>query len=421
MPEQGPTRFEELIAAHAEPSHGSPVAGYFADPYRFFAWARAEAPVLHVPEVDWWTIAHFRDIRSIFRDPETFSSTNVRQPVAPLCPRAREIYESAGVRLEPTLADEEPADHRRHRRMFGKGFATHRIERLEPRIRAIVSQEIDRFADDGRADLLAQLLQPAAARMTLHLLGGDDDAFDLADWPGGMRRVEIWGALTEAAQVSLVEMIVRLWSFSGRLVEAAIEKPGDNYLGDAIRMRRDDPSLFSVNYLHNIAFLLQTAGADNQSQSLANGIRTMLADGMSWQRLCADTALIPNAVEEILRLCTPLLAFPRLATEDAEIGGRKIPAGARILLLLASGNRDETVFPDGETLHIDRRNARDHLSFGHGAHFCLGAPLARLEMRIILEELTRRLPHIRLVGNGPPDIFRTFTFRGLKHLTVEWD
>jgi len=421
MPEQGATRFEELIADHAEPSHGSPVAGYFADPYRFFAWARAEAPVLHVPEVDWWAIARFRDIRSIFRDPETFSSANVRQPVAPLCQEAWEIYESSGVRLEPTLADEEPADHRRHRRIFGKGLAAHRIERLEPRIRAIVSREIGRFADDGRADLLAQLLQPAASRMTLHLLGGDDVAFNLSDWPGGMRRVEIWGALTEAAQVSLVEMIVRLWSFSGGLVEAAIEEPGDNYLGDAVRMRRADSSLFTVNYLHNIAFLLQTAGADNQSQSLAHGIRTMLADGTSWQRLCADAGLIPNAVEEILRLCTPLLAFPRLATRDTEIGGRTIPAGARILLLLASGNRDETVFPDGEILDIDRENARDHLSFGHGAHFCLGAPLARLEMSIILEELTRRLPHIRLAGSGPPDIFRTFTFRGLKHLTVEWD
>ena len=420
MPERGATRFEELIAAHAGPSHGSPLAGYFADPYRFFEWARAEAPVLHVPEVDWWAFARFHDIRSIFRDPETFSSANVRQPVAPLCQEAREIYEAAGVRLEPTLADEEPGDHRRHRRIFGKGLAAHRIERLEPKIRAIISREIDRFADDGRADLLAQFLQPAASRMTFHLLGGDDDAFNLADWPGGMRRVEILGDLTQAAQVSLVEMIVRLWSFSGRLVEAAIENPGDNYLGDAVRMRRADPSLFTVNYLHNIAFLLQTAGADNQSQSLAHGIHAMLSERTPWRRLCADPGLIPNAVEEILRLGTPLLAFPRLATRDAEIGGAKIPAGARMLLLLASGNRDETVFPDGGTLDIDRHNARDHLSFGPGAHFSLGAPLARLEMRIILEELTRRLPRLRLAGNGPPDVFRTFTFRGLKHLTVEW-
>ena len=412
------TRFEEMVAAHARAK--SPLADYFGDPYRFFAWARAEAPVLHVPEVDWWAVARFGDICSVFGDPETFSSANVRQPVTPLCPRAREIHDSAGVRLEPTLADEEPGSHRRNRRIFGKGLSARRVERLEPRIRAIVSREIDRFADDGRVDLLARFLQPVAARMTFHLLGGDDGDFDLADWPGGMRRVEVRGPYTEAAQVSLAAMVARLWSFSGKLANAAIEDPGDNYLGDAVRARREDSSLFSDSYLHNLVFLLQTAGADNQSQALAGGVRAMLDERAPWERLCADPSLIPNAVEEILRLCTPLLAFPRLATRDTEVGGRQIPAGARLLLLLASGNRDETVFPHGDKLDIDRDNARHHLSFGYGAHFCLGAPLARLEMRIILEELTRRLPDLRLADGEGPDIFRTFTFRGLTCLPVEW-
>ena len=414
------SRFEEMIAAHAGSLRG-PLAHYFAAPYRFFAWARAEAPVLHVPEVDWWAVARFHDIRSVFRDPHTFSSAIVRQPITSLCPRAREMYAAAGVQLEPTLADEEPATHRRHRRFFGEGLSARRVARLEPRIRAFVTDQIDRFVADGRADLLAELLQPAASRMTFHLLGGEDDAFDLADWPGGMRRVETWeGAPSEAAQVSLMQVIVRLWSVSARLAQRAIERPGDNYLGDAVRARRADPSRFTDNYLHNIAFLLQTAGADNQSHALAHGIRALLEDRAAWQRLCAEPGLIPNAVEEILRFGTPLLAFPRLAVRDTEVGGRRIPAGARVLLLLASGNRDETVFREGERLDIERENARDHLSFGHGPHFCLGAPLARLEMRIVLEELTRRLPHLRLADGGRPDIFRTFTFRGLKHLTVEW-
>ena len=421
MPEQGATRFDELIAAHATASRDSPLAGYFADPYRFFAQARAEAPVLHVPETDWWAVARYRDIRAVFRDRETFSSANVRQPLVPLCPKAQEVYRTAGVRLEPTLADEEPESHRRNRRIFGRGLSARRIEQYEPKIREIVSRQIDGLEADGRADMIARFLQPAAARMTFHLLGGRDDEFDLADWPGGMRRVEIRGEATEAAQVSLVEMVVRLWSFGGALAEAAIEDPGDDYLGDAVRRRRADPSLFTDNYLRNVVFLLQTAGADNQSQTLAHGIRAMLADGATWRRLCADPGLIPNAVEEMLRLGTPLLAFPRLATRNAEIGGRRIPAGATILLLLASGNRDEAVFANGETMDIDRENARDHLSFGYGAHFCLGAPLARLEMKIALEELTRRLPRMRLADDGPPDVFRTFTFRGLKHLTVEWD
>ena len=421
MSKCGTTRFEELIAAHAGNLRGSPLAGYFADPYRFFAWARASAPVLRIAEVDWWAVARYRDVRSILADPVTFSSSIVREPITPACPRAQQIHESAGVRLEPTLADEEPATHRRHRRLFGEGLSVRRVARLEPRIRAIVTGQIDRFANDGRADLLAGLLQPAAARMTFHLLGGCDDDFDLADWPGGMRRVETWEPPTETAQVSLMKVVARLWTFSGRLAGSALERPGDNYLGDAVRARRADPSLFTDNYLHNVAFLLQTAGADNQSHALANGIQAMLEAREPWQRLCADPGLIPNAVEEILRFATPLLAFPRLATRDAQVAGRRVPAGARLLLLLASGNRDETVFPDGERLDLERPNARDHLSFGHGPHFCLGAPLARLEMRIILEELTRRLPGLRLADGGAPDVFRTFTFRGLKHLTVEWN
>ena len=187
-----------------------------------------------------------------------------------------------------------------------------------------------------------------------------------------------------------------------------------------MRARRADPSLFTDNYLQNIAFLLQTSGADNVSLTLANGIRALLAARTPWQRLCADPGLIPNAVEEILRLGAFVLVSPRLAMRDAEVGGRRIPAGARIMLLRASGNRDETVFADGERLDIDRENARDHLSFGHGPHFCLGAPLSRLEMKIVLQELTRRLPDMRLADGGVADLFRAFTFRGLRRLPVEW-
>ena len=422
MSEHGTTRFEQMIAARSGDRHGSPLANYIADPYRFFAWARAEAPVLHVPEVGWWAVARYHDIRSVFTDPDTFSSANVRGPMTTtsLCPEAGEIYESAGVRLEPALVDEDAPTHRAHRRFFGDGLSGRRVAPMEPTIRALVTRELDRFRDDGRADLLAGLLQPAANRVMLHLLGGGDDDFDPADFRGGLRRVETWGAWTGAAQVALMHAVVRLWSVSGRLVRRAIERPGDDYLGHAVRARYADPSLFTDNYLHNVAFLLQSSAADNLSHALANGIRALLDERATWERLCADRALIPNAVEEILRLGASALVSPRLVTRDAEVGGRRIPAGARVMLLRASGNRDEAVFPHGARLDIDRENVRDHLSFGHGPHFCLGAPLSRLVMKVILEELTRRLPNLRLADGGEPDVVRAFTFRGLRRLAVEW-
>ena len=420
LSEQGAMRFDEMLSAHASTLSGSRYAEYFADPYRFFAWARAEAPVLHIPELDAWAVARFDDIRAVFRNPETFSAANVRQPPVPLCPKAEEIYRSAGVRREPALIDEDSTAHRRSRQLFGKGLSARTVAQYEPKVRTIVSRLIDGFEDEGRADLVVRFLHPVASRMTFHLLGGNDEDFDLADWPGGMPRVQVLGAASEAAQVSLVNTAVRLWSFGGRLLEAAIREPGDNYLGDIVRARREDPAVFTDNYLHNVVVALQMAGADTQSHSLAHGIRAMLTDGGIWARLCADPGVIPNATEEILRLCTPTLMFPRLATRDVEVAGRQIPAGARVLLLLASGNRDETVFPDAATMDIDRENARDHLTFGHGVHFCLGAPLARLQMKVILEELTRRLPDMRLADDSPPEVFRTFSFRGLTHLTVEW-
>ena len=130
MSGNGATRFEELLAVHARGAHRSPINDYFSDPYRFFTWVRAEEPVLYVPEIDHWAVSRFHDLTRVLRDQATFSSANNRHPVVPLCARAKEAYESSGVRLEPALVDEDPPTHRDHRRLFGRGFSVRRVERL---------------------------------------------------------------------------------------------------------------------------------------------------------------------------------------------------------------------------------------------------------------------------------------------------
>ena len=211
------------------------------------------------------------------------------------------------------------------------------------------------------------------------------------------------------------------WAFTRELVDAALAEPGDNYLGDMVRLHREDPSRFTVNYLYNVMFLMQFAGHETTTQASANGLKALLADRVQWDRLCREPDLIPNAVEEILRFDTSIFAWRRIATRDAEIGGVAVPAGAKILLLLGSGNRDDAAFPDGESFDIERTDAKRHLAFGNGAHFCMGAPLARLEMRIVLEELTRRLPGMRLVEGQDWEYVPTLTFRGVQKLRVAWD
>ena len=213
---------------------------------------------------------------------------------------------------------------------------------------------------------------------------------------GSKRAIVNWGFPSDEEQVAMMADMGASWDFTVELVDNALKNPGDNYLGDMVRLYREDPSRFSINYLRNVMFLMQFAGHETTTQASANGIKKLLSERELWERLVADPSLIPNAVEEILRYDSSIFAWRRIATKDTEIAGMPVPRGGKVLILMGSGNRDPEVFEDPETFDPARRNARRHLGFGHGAHFCMGAPLARMEMKVILEELVRRLPHMRL-------------------------
>ena len=405
------------LAAEFEPFSDS----YLADPYPFFERARSEEPVFYSPETRYWVVARHDDIVAVFRDPKTFSSALARHPVKPLCPAAARVRDGLDIAIEPSLVDEEPETHLKHRRIFGDAFTPRRVNEIEPRIRAIVTRYIDRFADDGHAELVSQMLYEVPALAIFIFLGARDEDAVFVKRLGSTRAVMNWGRPSDSQQVAMMRDMGEHWAFTRKLVDAALADPGDNYLGDLVRLHREDPSRFTVNYLCNVMFLMQFAGHETTTQASANGLKALLADRAQWDRLCRDPGLIPNAVEEILRFDTSIFAWRRIATRDAEIGGVAVPAGAKILLLLGSGNRDEAAFPHGESFDIERAGAKRHLAFGNGAHFCMGAPLARLEMRIILEELTRRLPGMRLIEGQDWEYVPTLTFRGVQRLRVAWD
>ena len=140
----------------------------------------------------------------------------------------------------------------------------------------------------------------------------------------------------------------------------------------------------------------------------------------AWEAICADPALIPNAVEELLRIDPSVNSWRRKALADVDIGGVRVPAGANLLVLIASANHDPEVFPDPESLDIHRANAKEHIAFGYGAHICLGAPLARLEVKVVLEEVSARLPGLRIVPGQKLDYLPNTSFRGPRALRVEW-
>ena len=394
---------------------------YLQNPYTFFDKARPTEPVFYSPEEDYWVVMEYNDIIEIFKDPETFSAANARHPVQPLCPAAAAERERLNISVEPCLVDETPETHRKHRRIFGNAFTPRRVNQIEGQVRAIVTRYIDAFIEDGRADLVSQLLYEVPALAIFIFLGAKDEDATFVKRLGGDRALVNFGWATEDEQITMMQGMAEHWAFTQKLVDDALANPGDNYLGDMARLHHEDPDQFTVNYLVNVMFLMQFAGHETTTQASANGIKAMLEDREKWEMLCANPALIPNAVEEILRIDTSIFGWRRIATKDTQIGGVDIPAGAKILMMLGSGNHDEKMFSDPSNFDPERKNAKKHLGLGHGAHFCMGAPLARLEMRIILEELTRRLPHMHLVKQEKYEYLPTLIFRGVQHLNIEWD
>lgn len=393
---------------------------YVADPYKFFAYARDREPIFWSPEMDCWVVMKYDDIVKIFQDPETFSAALARHPVTPICPEAAQVRDALNIAIEPALVDEGPETHRKHRKIFGDAFTPRRVSELEPRIRAITTRYIDRFIARGRADIVGEMLYELPALVVFLFLGAPDDDAVLVKQLGSTRAVVNWGRPSDAEQVAMMRDMSRHWDFTVKLVDAAYANPGDNYLGDLVRMHQQDPSLFTKNYLCNVMFLMQFAGHETTTQASANGLKMLLENRDQWEAICADPTLIANAVEEILRMDTSILAWRRLATRDTVVHGQSVEAGDKILVMIGSGNRDDDMFADGERFDATRRNAKRNLAFGHGTHFCMGAPLARLEMRVIFEELTRRLPSMRLVPEQSFRYIPTLTFRGVQKLEVEW-
>lgn len=393
---------------------------YLQDPYQFFSSARQSEPVFFSPQYNYWVVLKYDDIATVYRDPETYSPVNARHPVTPICPAAAKVRDQQNLTIEPSLVDEPSDTHKHHRKIFGTAFTPKRVNQMEDSVRAIVDRYIDRFINDGRAELVSQMLYEVPALAIFLFLGASDEDAVFVKKLGSDRAIVNWGSPSESEQIAMMHGMGEHWQFTKDLVDKACGNPGDNYLGDMVRIHQNDPELFSINYLYNVMFLMQFAGHETTTQASANGLRHLLTDREQWELLCRQPELIENAVEEILRIDSSIFGWRRITTRETTLGGVALPKGARILMMMGSGNHDEAMFPNGAKFDATRKNAKKHLGLGLGAHFCMGAPLARMEMRVILEQLTSRLPQLQLVGDQSWEYLPTLVFRGVQKLEVKW-
>ena len=392
-----------------------------ASPFELYARARSEAPVFYSDELGYWVVSRYDDIQQIFKDPATFSSENTQLPYRERDPEIQRILDDAGVSSGSGLSARQPPDHTRLRRFIQKAFTPRRVAALEPTVRSLTVDLVERMREAGRGDLVADLANHLPALVIFRLLGAPDiDVEQAKRW--ALSRVYLnFGDLPVEQQAEHAHSLAEYGRFCAGLVDASFEEPKDDLPGDLARIYLDGDESLSKNEIVGLVYTQLFAGHETTTSLLGSGLRELLEQRDRWEALCDDPALIPAAVEEMLRLGPAVFTWKRVTTRATRVGDTDLPAGANVLLLLGSANRDESVFADPDRVDFERDNARSHLSFGHGIHFCLGASLARLEIQTVLEELTGRLPGLRLAEGQTFEYRRNTTFRGPVSLLVEWD
>ncbi len=394
---------------------------YAQDPPAYLRWAREKEPVFFSPELGYWVVTRYDDIKEIFRDHRRFSPSNALEKITPPTEAVQKVLASYGYAMNRTLVNEDEPAHMARRRLLIDPFTPAAVREHEPLARRLARDYVDRFIDAGRADLVDQMLWEVPLTIALHFLGVDEEDMPLLRQYSIAHTLNTWGRPDEQEQLRVAHAVGNFWQLSGRILDKMRRDPsGPGWMKYGLRLQAQHPDIVTDSYLHSMMMAGIVAAHETTANATANAVRLLLQHPSAWRELSDNPSLIPNAVEESLRFSGSIIAWRRVALEDVSVGGVDLAAGSKVLMVMTSGNHDEQHFNDADLLDIHRDNASDHLSFGYGAHQCMGKNLARMELQIFLEELSRRLPHMKLAEQRftyLPNI----SFRGPEHLWVEWD
>lgn len=390
------------------------------DPFPFYEFAREEAPVFFSDKIGYWVVSRHADMKAVFENWQIFSSENAQAPVRPMGDAGRSVMKAGGFTAYSGLSARTPPEHTRIRKVAQSCFGPRRFKSIEPQIYEIVNREIDKFAGKGRCDFFRDFAYDVPALVLFRLVGVPDaDVPKVKAWAVS-RALLTWGNLSDEEQVPHAHNMVEYWAYCRSLVAAAKADPGDNLPGDMVRMQAEGANI-TDDEIAGVLYSVLFAGHETTTTLLTNAMREVLLHPENWEDLKANPNKWAAATEEFLRYTPSIVAWRRRALADTEIGGVAIHKGANILLLLGSANRDETVFNAPNELDIDRANARNHLSFGYGIHFCLGQQLSKLEFGIAMREVARRLPSLRLSEGQTFEFAHNTSFRVPTALHLEWD
>lgn len=384
---------------------------FIADPYPVYAHLREQGPVHRVATEGAghiWVILGHEEVRAALTD--TRLSNDVRN--------SAHWKDDGGYAIGRNMLQTDAPHHTRLRRMVAGAFTARRVESLRPRIQQLTDELLDAIAPQSGADLVEALARPLPIAVICELLGvpaSDQETFRV--WSDAM----VFQPTPEAAGAAAMSMT----DYLSDLLQAKAASPGDDLLSALVQARDAEGAPLDSQELLGMAFVLLVAGHETTVNLLSNGTYALLTHPEQLAALRADRSLLEGAIEEMLRYEGPVTSSSfRWAAEDVEIGGVTIPAGEAVLIMLGSASRDSDRFPGADRFDIRRPRAgtggAGHFAFGHGIHFCLGAPLARLEAEIAFTALLDRFPDLTLAKDPARVPWRPGLIRGLSELPVRY-
>ena len=396
-------RFDPSTIVHRTPAHpvrdGAVVmtTEFHADPFEHFSWMREHAPVYWDDVTGIWAITKHADINRIETDHETYCSSKGSRPESSV----------------PSMINADPPAHTRRRRIVSSGFTPRRVAAHESFLRDVVTELIDDVIERGECDFVEDIAKPIPLRMIAKLMG-----LPMADEGKLLHWSDLFATGGEDIRPQVEEAVFEWIEYIVGHMQTRTDPDAEDLI--SLLMHTEGDPLSAEDLIYETMLIL-VGGDETTRHVMSGGMEALLLHPEQWADLRRDRDLLPGAIEEMLRWVTPVRNMNRTATSDVELRGQRILEGDRVLLLYLSGNRDDEVFERADEFDI-HRDASDHVAFGgRGRHYCLGAQLARLELRVMFEEVLDRLPDIRLADPTVKQPERTGNFvLGIEHLPVVW-
>ncbi len=374
-----------------------------AHPNAFYRAMRREDPVHYDSKLDMWLVSRYEDLQTVVKDPATFSLERGYQAqyAKGFSDEFRKIVikDGGGFFGDPIMTD--PPYHTRIRKLMESAFTAHRVKELEPRITAIVADLIEGFADKGEVDAVNEFSVPMTISVICEQLGLEEFARDkIQGWSLAVT-AQIGRMQTHEQMLENARQICELQNYLIKCIREREAEPREDMISDLVHARSDDSDNPTLSFEEVVPLVraLLIAGNETTATAMSNllfilatepGIAQQLADAVD------DERLLTRFVEELLRLEPPVRGLARMTTREAELGGAKLPANAHLLLLFASANDDEAVFPNPREFDMSRGNLGRHMAFSSGIHRCVGLSLARMELKVAAREIVKRLDNIEL-------------------------